>query len=230
MAVKTARLGSFDRRRFVAGVGTTLLGCDGALPQIDAVGNEGQLDSGVDLSSGSLDAAPQEIVDATLPPTCGALTEANIEGPFFRVSSPERSTLREAGMSGVVLVISGRVLATDCTPLAGALLDFWQADAAGAYDIQGYILRGHQFADAQGRYRLETIVPGRYLNGATYRPAHIHVKVSAQGTGVLTTQLYFEGDPYNGSDTFIRSSLILDPQDAADGSKTADFDFVLTGA
>src|SRR5262249_59582752 len=61
-------------------------------------------------------------------------------------------------------------LGRDCRPLAGALLDFWQADDDGSYDNQGFRLRGHQFTDAQGRYLLSTIVPAAYA-GRTDRKA-----------------------------------------------------------
>jgi len=219
-----------DRRRFFAasagGVGA-LLGCDGVAPQ-GAAGDQGPW---VGAGSGGLDgSAASEMIDAggvPVSPTCGELTESNIEGPFFTVNSPERSNLQEPGMAGVRLVITGRVQGALCTPLGGAMLDFWQANDAGAYDTQGYILRGHQFADAQGRYRLETIIPGRYLNGATYRPAHIHVKVRGVGTALLTTQLYFAGDPYNAMDPFIADSLIMDVVAAESRSVASVFDFVI---
>jgi catechol 1,2-dioxygenase len=109
-----------------------------------------------------------------------------------------------------LLVLSGVVRAADCvTPLAGALVDIWQANADGAYDGVGYTLRGRLRTDDQGRYELLTLVPGRYLNGDTYRPAHIHYQVSHARAVPLTTQLYFEGDPFNAIDPFITDSLIM---------------------
>lgn len=166
----------------------------------------------------------------TLEPTCGELTEPNIEGPFFSEGSPERTSLREEGMAGVLFVVEGRVRSTDCEPILGAVLDFWQADDGGAYDNAGFELRGHQSVDGEGAYVLETIVPGHYLNGASYRPAHIHVTVKAPGFRSLTTQLYFAGDPYNGSDPFIRQSLIMDWVEGQTGEREATFDFVLARA
>jgi protocatechuate 3,4-dioxygenase beta subunit len=175
-----------------------------------------------DLTAG--DGAPS--ADTALPPTCGQTTAANIEGPFFKPSSPLRTNLRQAGLGGTLLHISGRVLGTNCAPLSGALLDFWQANSAGAYDQSGNVLRGHQLTDNQGRYTLETIVPGRYLNGPTYRPAHVHVKVAAAGFQGLTTQLYFPGDPFNAGDPFILPSLIMNVTSTM-GRSEATFDFVL---
>ena len=167
--------------------------------------------------------AKLEDVDAT--PECRD-TDDNIEGPFFKPSSPERSDLVEAGMTGVKITISGRVLGTGCgIVLAGAIVDFWQADADGAYfDVK---LRGHQSSMADGRFSLHTVIPGHYLNGSQYRPAHVHVKVQAPGYQLLTTQLYFEGDPYNAIDPFIKKSLIMHVADGLSGEKTAHFDFVL---
>src|SRR5690606_34392367 len=99
----------------------------------------------------------------------------------------------------------------------GAVLDFWQADDDGGYDNDGvadppageFVLRGKVESDAAGGFSLKTIIPGHYLNGNQYRPAHIHVTVSAPGFASLTTQLYFEGDPYNEIDPFIIDSLIM---------------------
>jgi hypothetical protein len=165
--------------------------------------------------------APQQ------PGSCGALTEANAEGPFYKVNAPERASLAETGVQGTRLRISGRVLGAGCAPLAGAVLDFWQADGAGAYDNQGFLLRGVQRAGADGSYQLDTIVPGRYLNGSQYRPAHIHVKVAAPGLPLLTTQLYFAGDPYNEIDGLFRPSLVMQLSDGPEGLKLASFDFVV---
>jgi protocatechuate 3,4-dioxygenase beta subunit len=136
-------------------------------------------------------------------------TEPNIEGPYYKPGAPERSVLASASARGTRLTLSGRVLSERCEPLAGAVLDFWQADDHGEYDNRGFSLRGWLRSDTRGRWRLETIMPGRYLNGDTYRPAHVHAKVRARGHRLLTTQLYFEGDPYNATDPFIHRSLIL---------------------
>src|SRR5438552_5639604 len=80
------------------------------------------------------------------------LTPAQTEGPYFKPGSPARTSLIETGMTGTRLVLSGRVLTPACELVAGATLDFWQADAGGSYDNRGYRLRGHQLTDAAGRY------------------------------------------------------------------------------
>jgi catechol 1,2-dioxygenase len=164
---------------------------------------------------------------------CNA-TEANIEGPYYREGAPFRSSLIDPGTLGAPLCLTGRVLSLDCrSALAGAVLDVWQADAAGHYDNDGssettgaFRLRGRVSCDDKGAFELWTIVPGRYLNGASYRPAHIHVKLAAPGHQPLTTQLYFPGDPYNERDPFIRKSLIMDVQAGTQGA-AAHYDFVL---
>jgi protocatechuate 3,4-dioxygenase beta subunit len=88
------------------------------------------------------------------------------------------------------------------------------------------ILRGKLRTEADGRYHVRTVLPGRYLNGAQYRPSHIHVKLRAPGFTELTTQLYFPGDPYNDVDPFIHRSLIMGVEQASSGLK-ARFDFAL---
>src|SRR5437588_10862167 len=80
------------------------------------------------------------------------LTPAQTEGPYFNPGSPARTSLIESGMAGTRLVLSGRVLTPACAPVAGATLDFWQADAGGTYDNSGYRLRGHPLAEYPGRH------------------------------------------------------------------------------
>jgi protocatechuate 3,4-dioxygenase beta subunit len=149
------------------------------------------------------------------------VTPAQTEGPYFKASSPERTDIR-AGASGTRLLLTGTVMTTGCKPVGRALVDFWQADASGAYDNAGYTFRGHQYTDADGRYRLETVVPGLYPG----RTRHIHVKVQAPAGRVLTTQLYFPGEARNASDGIYRKECEVTMADAAEG-KNGTFTFVL---
>ncbi len=165
-------------------------------------------------AGGSLSATPCDV------------TAPNILGPFHSPGSPERQILWDDDPAGQRLIVTGRVFGVDCAIVSGATLDFWEAKTDGLYDNEGYTLRGHQFADSEGSYELKAIIPGRYLNGSQYRPQHIHVIVTAPGYAPLTTQLYFEGDPYNEIDPFIIDSLIMKTQER-DGVTTATFDFVL---
>jgi protocatechuate 3,4-dioxygenase beta subunit len=226
--------GEETRRQFlrVAAAGTAglLIGCGtkrfaGGGPTADAGGSDGGEDAGHVVDSGPTDArAP---LDAT--PEC-LETEDNILGPFYREGAPMNADLVEDGMAGTRLSVTGRVLDVACAPLAGALLDIWQANDAGAYDNVGYVLRGKVLTDADGRFAFQTIVPGHYLNGAQYRPAHIHVIASGGGVRALTTQLYFEGDEYNAIDPWFQPSLAMTLEDVGDGTKRTTFDFVLVPA
>jgi protocatechuate 3,4-dioxygenase beta subunit len=127
-------------------------------------------------------------------------------------------------MPGVPILIFGHVFDQDCNPLAGAKVDFWQADANGVYDNAGYTLRGHVLADESGRYAIESIVPGEYPG----RPPHIHVKVFApDGRELLTTQLYFAGGE-NSADVRAAPDLLVDITGPdAQGRQQAPFDFVV---
>ena len=150
--------------------------------------------------------------------TCGERTAPQTEGPFFKPRSPERTSLLEKNLGGERLVLSGVVLSRACKPVPKALLDFWQADDAGEYDNRGFRYRGHQFSDAEGRFRLETILPAVYPG----RTRHIHVKVQAPGRGVLTTQIYFPDEPANRRDSLFRDELAM-RKVAGEGR----FDFVI---
>jgi len=154
------------------------------------------------------------------------LTLAETEGPYFKANSPETTSLLQDGMQGTVLTVTGQVLAQDGTPIANALLDFWQANASGSYDNSGYTLRGHQYTDANGYYTLTTIVPGLYPG----RTEHIHVKVQAPNGPVLTTQLFFPGVAQNARDGIFDPSLVLNTLNGADGSQSAIFNFVVQTA
>jgi protocatechuate 3,4-dioxygenase beta subunit len=156
-------------------------------------------------------------------------TAKNIEGPFYKKGAPYRSVLVQPDDPGERLLLTGTLRSTTCAPIGGATIDVWQASAAGDYDLDGFRFRGELTTDAKGRWELHSIVPGRYLNGDRYRPAHIHIKVRARGFALLTTQLYFAGDPYNDGDPFIDRSLIM--QHAIEnGVRRARFDFVISAA
>jgi protocatechuate 3,4-dioxygenase beta subunit len=145
-------------------------------------------------------------------------TPRQTEGPYFTPNSPKRTSLVEPGMAGTPLVVTGMVLTRGCQPVANALVDFWQCDDNGNYDNGGYRLRGHQFTNAKGVYRLETIVPGVYPG----RTRHIHVKVQAPRQPVLTTQLYFPDERRNNRDRIFNPELLMRTR-----GQEGRFDFVL---
>jgi protocatechuate 3,4-dioxygenase beta subunit len=151
-------------------------------------------------------------------------TPAETEGPYYKPGPPQRRSLLGPGVSGRRLQLRGRVRSTSCRALPGARVDFWQANGNGVYDNTGFRLRGYQRTDAEGRYRLDTVLPGRYEN----RTRHIHVKVRPRGGEALTTQLYFPGEAAN------RDDFIFDPKTLVRirrGARTwrAAFDFVVAG-
>jgi protocatechuate 3,4-dioxygenase beta subunit len=173
----------------------------------------------------SIDAESGAVLVPT--PECGdaddfEVTDSQTEGPFFTPESPERTSLLDDGIPGTKLLLTGYVYSTDCAPVEGALIDFWQANDAGEYDNVGYTLRGHQFTDADGRYELTTIVPGLYPG----RTRHIHLKVQAPNHPVLTTQLYFPDEPANASDGIFDPDLVIDMSDWDEG-ELGLFTFVL---
>ena len=171
---------------------------------------------------------PTEAENAALAPTPECRdgdepTPRQGAGPFYTPDTPQRGNLLEPGMPGTPLVLVGNVLRTDCQPLAGVLLDFWQSNNEGRYDNQGYTLRGHQFTNANGQYRLETIVPGLYPG----RTRHIHVRAQAPNARVITTQLYFPGVAQNERDFIYDPLLLVKPLESPSAEMKAQFDFVL---
>ncbi len=169
-------------------------------------------------------AAAQDAGGLALTPQCDdgdAPTPAQTEGPYFTPGSPERRDLA-AGEPGDAVALTGLALDRSCRPLAGALIELWHCDANGVYDNDGYRLRGHQFTDADGRWRFDTIVPGVYPG----RTRHFHLKAQPRGGRLLTTQLYFPGEPGNARDRIFDPRLVLDLA-AVDGLRVARFDLVL---
>jgi hydroxyquinol 1,2-dioxygenase len=190
-------------------------------------------------------------------------TESTVFGPFHRDGAPEMPAggniaTRDAG--GTPFIVCGRVLDLDGRPIAAALLDVWQADSSGKYDSQyadsdELHLRGRFRTDGDGRYVVRTVRPvhyaipddgpvGRMLratNRHPWRPAHVHVVVSAEGYESVTTHIFDDSDPYLESDTVfaVKESLICrfvrhDTSDEAAARfgieppfDTVEFDFVL---
>jgi protocatechuate 3,4-dioxygenase beta subunit len=149
-------------------------------------------------------------------------TPARPKGSDFRPHSPERSVLAESGLAGTKLVLTGQVIGIRCGLIAGAVVDFWQADSLGTFDRDGFRLRGHQLTDGEGRYRLETIVPGAE-NG---RARRLHVNVQAPKAPIVTTQLFFSNDASAARDAAFDRMLVITITDRA-GNQAGTFDFLL---
>jgi protocatechuate 3,4-dioxygenase beta subunit len=145
------------------------------------------------------------------------------EGPYYKPNSPQKNRLREEGMPGEKLTLSGYVRDIHGKPVAHAWLDFWQANSHGRYDNAGYTLRGHQFTNNEGKYSLETIVPGGY----NPRTPHIHAKIRANNNSpILTVQLFIPGLDSNKTDFLFRDDLLMEMKETTKG-KIATFNIVL---
>lgn len=158
------------------------------------------------------------------PPQPGELqqTPREIEGPYFRLGTPERSNLLEPG-DAPELVLKGRVLNERGTPIPGAIVNLWSSDREGNYDMIGYKYHGYQATDAEGRYEFTTIIPGAY---EPRQAKHLHVKVQGNSSPI-TTQLYVEGEPNNEADDYYAPELLVRCTTDADGVKHGTYDFVV---
>jgi protocatechuate 3,4-dioxygenase beta subunit len=179
--------------------------------------------AGTVMTSGLLQPAPA--AELTPTPDCskaGEPTPRQTAGPYFKPNSPQRSLFVEPGETATPLRLSGWVQTTSCKPVAKALLEFWHADSKGEYDLKGFRYRGHVFSDKAGRFEIETILPGAYDG----RTRHIHVRVQPAGGSILTTQLYFPGEPDNHRDSLFNPALLLHiPPESS--PLAASFGFVL---
>ena len=206
----------WTRRAFVRG---TTLGAAGVALGCVRPADPGD-DPGDDTGSTS---------DDTAAGACAA-TAADIEGPFYVPDVPVRSDLDLYDDPGTLLRLDGRVEDTDCAALAGAVVELWQADPDGAYDNTSdeHRYRGQVATEADGSFAFTTLLPGRYLNGDTYRPRHQHLKVHVDGAEVLTTQLYFEGDPFNAGDPWFDPDRALQTEEQEDGALAASTTLTVT--
>jgi protocatechuate 3,4-dioxygenase beta subunit len=158
-------------------------------------------------------------------------TQRDALGPFYVKDAPAQSDLCSAAGENGRLAVSGRILgAPDCKPLAGAVVEVWQADAKGEYsqvsrgrkDDPRCWLRATLTAGAGGRYAFRSVLAGEYPG----RPSHLHYRVSMHGYRTLVTQLYF--NPERGVDAARVAKLAHGT--AVDGKPSdyqAAFDIVL---
>lgn len=176
--------------------------------------------------------APERVEAAPFrlgPSECVSPTPEVAEGPFYQPDTPRTRYLGVPGDDGR-FVLEGRVLGPGCEPIEGAVLDFWQADASGRYDIDGQRFRGHQFSMRGGLYRLCTVRPGPETVVGVTRTPHLHVKAQAPGGRLLTTQLFFADEARrNADDLFFDPGCVLSLDDGGVMPR-ARFDLVLRSA
>ena len=190
------------------------------------------------------------ITGASLAGTAGAAelepTPSQPEGPFYPTTKPARLSADltqghgEKDARGERLALGGRVLARDGSPLAGVMVEIWQADYQGIYhhtgddrhlDVDpGFAGYGEVKTGAAGEFALQTIVPAPY----TGRPPHIHVRLVRDDTAVLTTQLYIKDHPANEKQGFFSSlifsntdKLLMQLQPGSASGKAAQFHLVV---
>ncbi|HEY7475708.1 MAG TPA: hypothetical protein VH679_11895 [Vicinamibacterales bacterium] len=187
-----------SRRRFLA----ELAGLSGAvaIAQLDA---QRGLDQFVVPSPGCTDAD---------------LTPAVKDAAGFKPGSPARTSFVEPGVAGTKVVVAGFVIGLRCGRVKGARLDFWHADPGGVVDERGFRFRGHQLTDGEGRYRLETIMPG----AAGTRAPSLGVRLTPPGQPPLTTLLFFPDEAKNTRDPRFAPKLVMKR-----AAGTFAFDFIL---
>jgi catechol 1,2-dioxygenase len=180
-------------------------------------------------------------------------SKGSIEGPYYIPDAPILNTPATLPMRedepGTPLLFQGQVTNVAGEPLAGALIELWHADDLGFYSqfapgLPEWNLRGSIIADAQGNFQINTMQPAPYqipTDGAcgaliaaagwhAWRPAHLHLKVSAPEHQLITTQLYFEGDEHVADDiaSAVKPELVLAPSERADGKgREVTYNFVL---
>ena len=162
-------------------------------------------------------------------------TTNDILGPFYRPNAPIRSDLTFEGQVGTKIKLKGRVFKSDCiTPLKNALVEIWHCDVDGKYDndSKNFKQRASLLTNERGEYTFLTVLPGKYLNGALYRPAHIHYRVSEKDSKEMVSQIYFKGDPHITKDPWASLEkaklriLTIIPEDIK-GNLTINFDVYL---
>ncbi|MFM7012965.1 MAG: intradiol ring-cleavage dioxygenase [Betaproteobacteria bacterium] len=177
-------------------------------------------------------------------------TEATVFGPFHVEGAPHYELGDDIanGAKGVPCIVRGSVKSIDGEAIPGAVMDVWQSDDDGLYDVQHADLghaqaRGIVTADAQGRFDFRSIVAvpyaiphdgpvGQMLEAVgrhPWRPAHLHFMIKAQGYETLITHVFRDNSDYLDSDAVfgVRQSLVCDWVEQADGTYLMEYDFVL---
>jgi protocatechuate 3,4-dioxygenase beta subunit len=216
------------------------------------------LGAGIALPLGALAGSAQ-----AAPDSC-ELTPSQTSGPFYPLYDQidkdvdlTRLVGHQQSAAGEVIRVHGQVLDAQCKPVAGALVDLWQADSNGRYshpadvnparrdpNFQGW---GQAVTDAEGRYAFRTIKPAPYplefIDGRPderrgYRTPHIHFRVSKRGYRELSTQMYFAGESLNGADAVLnkvpeaeRPRVVISPaQDGPQGLPAFQFDLTIAAS
>ena len=193
------------------------------------ISRRGLLGAGAGAAAGFL----AHRLGAEAPPACAEATAEQTFGPYYPThdrpdEDPDLTRVkgRPGRAEGEVILVHGRVLDQACHPVAGALVEIWQANTHGRYDHEkdagnprpldpNFQSWAEMPTDAEGRFRFTTIKQGSYPVGEDgwIRPPHIHFRVSRRGYHDLVTQMYFDGEALNDPDQ-IRRELSVDEQAA----------------
>ena len=165
-------------------------------------------------------------------------TTADILGPFYRPGAPMRTDLVRPGTKGEILHFGGTIFNKDGkTPAKNAFVEIWHCNENGVYDntSDDYIYRAAWKTSGDGKYNFRTIRPVPYsASQVSWRPAHIHMRISGTGEQDLVTQIYFKGDKYipgDSSSSDPRSlNRILEVSKNEKNEKMVKFDIVLRDA
>lgn len=226
------------------------------MAQNEPISRRALLGAGAGVAAGIL---AQRVAGQTAPaPPCADATVAQSSGPYYpsRDRDDEDPDLtqvrgRPGRAAGEVIYVRGRVLDQNCRPVAGALVEIWQANTHGRYDHErdagnprpldpNFQSWAEMLTDAEGRFRFKTIKPGAYPadDRGWVRPPHIHFRVSRRGYHDLITQMYFQGEPLNEPDLIRKELDARDqeqvtvafdaaPPDLEQGARLGQFDITI---
>lgn len=189
------------------------------------------------------------LVDAINNRKPSGASESTVLGPFHVADAPELPMGANICLDakGEDMVISGRILDTEGKPIANAVIDVWQANDEGFYDVQqkgvqpDFNLRGVFRTGPDGSYWFRAVKPKFYpipddgpvgqllgkLGRHPYRPAHLHYIIKADGYETLITHIFDPDDPYINSDAVfgVKESLLAEFVRQKDAQRAADYGF-----
>jgi protocatechuate 3,4-dioxygenase beta subunit len=189
------------------------------------------------------------LVDAINNRKPSGASESTVLGPFHVANAPELPMGANICLDrkGEQMAIFGRVVDTEGKPIAGAVLDVWQANDEGFYDVQQkgiqpeFNLRGVFRTGPDGRYWFRAVKPRYYpipadgpvgqllaaLGRHPNRPAHFHYILKADGFETLTTHIFDPNDPYIDSDAVfgVKQSLLAEFKKVDDPARAKELEF-----
>ena len=162
-------------------------------------------------------------------------TTTDILGPFYRPGSPIRTSLRLAKSNGTPIILKGYIFKEDGkSPINNALVEIWHCDENEVYDntSDDYKYRGGQRTKADGKYEFKSILPVPYkanqMDESSWRPSHIHMRVSVPNQQDLITQLYFKDGKYVDTDKWASDPKAVNRILNISKNKTGESEIIFT--